>query len=118
MRTARPLVTCSRMTLRDAVSHVAVDLDAAVDRAGMHDEAVGFERAARALVRPKERGVFAKTGKIFLALAFVLDAEKIDHVGVRQDLVELVSDTARRAFQTRAGPALTDRRAVTFAPSL
>ncbi len=40
-----------------------------------------------------------RPGKILLALAFVLNAEKIDHVGGFEHLVELVNDAHAQLFK-------------------
>ena len=42
MRTATPLVTCSRITEYGSVGDLAGDLDAAVHRARVHDDGVGL----------------------------------------------------------------------------
>src|SRR5580704_3488101 len=64
-----------------AVGDVAVNLDAAVDGAGVHDEGIGLGAGEPGFVEAEEAGVFAEAGKHGLALAFVLDAEEVDDVG-------------------------------------
>jgi hypothetical protein len=51
MRTAMPKVTCGRITPA-AVGHGGVDLDAAVDRARVHDDGVGLGQRSFSAVRP------------------------------------------------------------------
>src|SRR5580693_5757002 len=67
-----------------AVGEVAVDLDAAVDRAGVHDERTGLEVLGTLLGEAEERGVFAEAGEVFLALPLVLDAQQVDDVDFGQ----------------------------------
>ena len=69
MRTARPLVTCSRITLCGAVGQLAVDFDPAIDRARMHDQAVGLEQLAALFRQAKESNVFAESRENILFAA-------------------------------------------------
>ena len=75
-----------------AVGDGGVDLDAAVDRAGMHDEGVPLDVAERFRVDSEEPGVFAEAGEIAALLAFELDAEQVDDVGVGEGVLEVVAD--------------------------
>src|SRR6266567_853225 len=65
-----------------AICNFAVDFDAAIDWARVHNEGIWFcSREARG-VEAKEAGVFAEAGKHALALPFMLDAQQIDNVGI------------------------------------
>ena len=73
-----------------AIRDVAVDLDAAVNRAGMHDEAIRLQKFCAFLRQAKQADVFTEPGKIFPALAFMLNPQKVYHIGFRQHFVNLV----------------------------
>ena len=62
------------------VRHVAVDLDAAIDWPGVHDQTVRLESCRPRLRESEKRNILAEPGKILLALPLVLDAEQVDHV--------------------------------------
>src|SRR5262245_24813129 len=55
------------------VRDLAIDLDPAVDRSGMHDQAVGLQKFRALFRQAKQADVFAKSRKILSALPFVLD---------------------------------------------
>ena len=97
------------------VGDLAVDLDAAVDRAGMHDEGVGLEPRGALLGEAEEGGVFAEAGEVFLALALVLDAQEVDDVDLGQDGVDVVRDADAQLLELardeRAGADERDARA-------
>src|SRR5439155_25533256 len=73
-----------------SIGDLAVDLDAAVDRAGMHNQAVSLQKFGAFFGETEEANVFADAGKIFSALAFVLNAQKIHHIGFGKYLIDLV----------------------------
>lgn len=79
-----------------AIGDVTIDLDAAVDGAGVHDQDVGFGGGEAGVVDAEERGVFAQAWEHGLALALVLDAEEIQDIGVADGFVEVVCDAADR----------------------
>jgi hypothetical protein len=82
-----------------AVGDVAVDLNAAVDGAGVHDESVGFGEGEALAVEAVEADVFVEAGEHGLALAFVLDAQEVDDVGVGEGFLDLVGDAATHLFE-------------------
>src|SRR5947208_2172489 len=73
-----------------AISYIAVNFHSAVNRAGMHDEAVGLEPFRAGFGETKEAGVFAEAREILLALALLLDAEEIDDIHFFKDGVDIV----------------------------
>ena len=94
-----------------AVGDFAVDFDAAVDRAGMHDQAIRFQQFRAFLGQAKQADVFAEPGKIFFALTFVLDAQQIHDISGRQDVVDLVGNLDTQLFKlARHERAWADQR--------
>ena len=98
-----------------SVGDLALDLDATVDRAGMHDERVGLDPLHPSLVQPEERGVFAQAREHRHPLALVLDAQEVDHVGVAQGFLEVPGHPAAELLEDlgheRRRPAQRDLRA-------
>src|ERR1041385_5583394 len=98
-----------------SVGDFAVDLDAAIDRPRMHDQAIRLQQFRPLLGQAKQRGVFDNAGKVFFALTFVLDAQKIYNVGIREDIVDLVrnadAEFLELARHQRAGANQCDARA-------
>src|SRR2546423_293560 len=82
-----------------AIGQFAVDLDAAIDRPGMHDEAIGLEPFAALLRQAKEPHVFADPWEIFLSLTFVLNPKQIDHVRRLEDFVQVVRNGHAEFFK-------------------
>ena len=92
MRTAMPKVTCGRITLCGAVDHGGVDLDAAVDRARVHDDGVGLGPAQ---LLGREAEALEDTPALRqqrAAHALVLQAQHDDHVAVLDALFQRVAD--------------------------
>ena len=84
MRTARPLVTWSRITLcGPSASSLSISTPRLIGPGCMMRRRVSA-RSRALLVRPNRRVYSPRPGKIFLALPLVLDAQEIDDVGVRQ----------------------------------
>ena len=70
----------------------------------------GFKSFARSFVRPKS-GCIRRAREIFFALPLVLDAKEIHHVGVGQDVVDLVRDGDAEFFElARHERARADQR--------
>jgi len=66
MRTARPLVTCSKITERPQ-SAISLSIStAAINRSGMHDDHVGFGPVEAVLVESEQGGVFVDAGNIVM----------------------------------------------------
>ena len=63
MRTATPRATWSRMTARGAVGDRGIDLDAAVDRARVHDDGVGLGERQPPRVEAEVARVLARVGE-------------------------------------------------------
>ena len=85
MRTATPISTCSWMTERSRSSATSrVDLDAAVHRAGMHDQCVGLGELELLVVEPEEVEIFADRGHEQALHALGLQAQHHDDVDVLQ----------------------------------
>ena len=82
-----------------AVGDLAVNFHAAINRTGMHDHGVGLEPGEALLVQAEHRSVFADAWEERLALAFVLDAEQVDHVGVAQGVINVVCNAAPKLFE-------------------
>ena len=93
------------------VGDLAVDLDAAVDRAGMHDQTIRLQKFCAFFRQTKQADVFADAGKIFSALAFVLDAQKVHDIGFGQHVIDLVRNLDAKLSQTRAARACLGRPA-------
>src|SRR5581483_3682039 len=82
-----------------AVSNFAVDLDATIDRARMHDETIGLENLRALFGESEKRGVLTDSGKIFFALTFVLNAQKIHYVHFRQHFIDRVRNGDAKLFE-------------------
>ena len=65
MRTAMPLVTCSRMTAI-AIGNFTFDLHAAVHGAGVHDHGLGLGERETFAVQAEEPGILADARNIVL----------------------------------------------------
>src|SRR5207244_8280695 len=68
-----------------AVGYFAIDLDSAVDGARVHDQAIRFQKFCAFFGQAKQPNVFAEPGKIFSALAFVLNPQKVYDIGLRSE---------------------------------
>ena len=106
MRTTTPAATCSAMTACGRVDHLGGELDAAVDRAGVHEHLARRQPAAVDLVA---RGVLAQRGHVGLGHALALHAQRVDDVGLGE-VVERVRDLAAERLDRRAGSASAARR--------
>ena len=92
MRTAMPLLTCSRMTLRsESASSLSISTPRLIGP-GMHDDGLGVEPGGAGLVEAEHAGVFAERGKVAGGLALVLDAQEHDDLGVGERGLEVVRD--------------------------
>ncbi len=80
MRTATPISTWSRMTLREWSAMVGGDLDAAVHGAGMHDERVRLGAGELLVIEPEEVEVLAGRGHVGALHALALQAQHHDDV--------------------------------------
>ena len=81
------------------IGDVAIDLDTAIDGAGMHDQDVGLgEREAR-LIEAEKSGVLADAGKHGMALTLVLDAQEIDDIGVGNRFLDIVGHFAAHLLE-------------------
>ncbi len=98
-----------------SIGDFAVDLDSAVDRAGMHDQAIRFQKFCAFFRQTKQPDVFAEPGKIFSALALVLNSQKIYDIGFRQHVIDFVpnfdSEFFKLAWHKRARPDQRHARA-------
>ena len=74
------------------IGQFAVDLDAAIDGAGMHDQAIGLEPFTPLFRQAEQPDVFTDAGEIFLPLSLVLNAQEVYDVRGLQHFVEIVSD--------------------------
>src|SRR6266481_1207920 len=82
-----------------AISDFAVDFDAAIDRAGMHDERVGFGSSQARPVQTEEAGVFVEAGKHALALTLMLDTQQVNDVRIANRLIDIVGNAATHLFK-------------------
>lgn len=74
------------------IGEFGVDFNAAIDRAGVHDEGGGLEPSGALSVEAEHSGVLAEGGEVGGGLAFVLNAEEEDGVGVGEGFSEVVGD--------------------------
>ncbi len=81
------------------IGDFAVDLDPAIDRAGMHDETIRLQHFCPLFGQPEQRPVFADAGEIFFALTLVLNAQQVYHVGVGKNMVDLVRNGHTEFFE-------------------
>ena len=79
------------------VGDVAVDLDAAVHRPGVHDDGVVAEQAGPPAGEAVGGGVLAQAGQQRLGHALALHAQQVDGVDGGQHGVEVVADLHRIA---------------------
>src|SRR4029077_11281424 len=89
-----------------SVGDVAVDLDPAVDRTWMHDEAIRFQKFCAFFRQAEQPDVFAEAGEIFSALAFVLNPQKVYDISFRQHVIDRV-----RNFDSEFFKVARDKRA-------
>src|SRR5438874_8681012 len=93
------------------VGDVAVDFNAAVDRAGMHDQTLLFQKFCPLCGQAEQTNVFAEAGEIFSALTFMLDPQKIYEIGLGQHVLNLVRDFDAQFFKlARNQRAWSDQR--------
>ena len=88
------------------VDDLAAQLDAAVDRAGVHEHLARVQAPA---VDLEARGVLAQRRQVGLVDALVLHPQRVDDVGLPQ-VVEVVAHRRSRACRGRAGSASAARR--------
>jgi hypothetical protein len=96
MRTATPISTCSWITER-SVGDRGVDLDAAVHRAGMHDDGVGLGLGQLVAVEAVEVVELAHRGDEAAGHALGLEPEHHHHVDALQPLLHVVEHLAAPA---------------------
>src|ERR1035437_7905972 len=77
-----------------AIRNLAVDLDPAVDRAGVRDHRVGLGTREALFVEAKHRRVFADTREHRHALTLVLNPQQIYHIRVANRLVDVMGPPA------------------------
>ena len=98
-----------------AVGDFAVDFDAAIDRAGMHDQAVRFQPFRALFGEAKEPVYSPMPGKVFLALPLVLNAQKIHDIDVgstsSMSMRHATPSFSKIARHQRARPDQRDARA-------
>ena len=96
MRTAMPLETCSRITLRSpSASSLSISTPRLIGP-GCMMMALGLSHEARVLLRPNMLVYSPREGKWPVALALVLDAQKHDDFGVGERRLQVVRDRAPR----------------------
>ena len=116
MRTARPLVTWSRMTLcAPSASSLSISTPRLIGPGCMIRQS-GFKSFARCLVRPKRLVYSPSARKILFALTFVLDAEQIDDVGVGSTS-SVLCETVTPSCSNSRGTSVLGPTSVTRAPS-
>jgi len=106
MRTARPLVTCSRITERPQ-SAISLSISTPRLSAWMHDHRVRFGPRKSSLFRPTSPHTRQFLETSVLRLAFVLDAHKLINIGRRESLHRYRSHMASRTPRTPAARVLT-----------
>ena len=74
------------------ISDITVDFNATVDRPWVHDDGIRFDPASTGIIEAKHASIFANRGEVADALAFVLNAEQHDHVGIREGGAEMMGD--------------------------
>ncbi len=81
------------------VGEGAVDFDAAIDGAGMHDDGIGFDPFRAGLIQTKHARVFADGREVPGSLALVLNAEQHDHIGIGEGGAQVVRDFHVERFE-------------------
>ena len=98
MRTAMPLLTCSRITERAAVGDRRVHLHPAVDRARVHDDGVRLGEFEAFLGEAVELEILVFAGQQGPAHALALQAQHDDHVDVPHPFAQVVADPHAQGF--------------------
>ncbi len=99
MRTARPLVTWSRMTLwAPSASSLSISTPRLIGPGCMIRQS-GFSRFPRSFVSPNSRMYSPRPGKVFLPLPLVLDAKEVNDVGRLQDFIDVVRNGDAQFFK-------------------
>src|SRR4029077_10773257 len=94
-----------------SVGDVAVDLDPAVDRTWVHDEAIRFQKLCAFFCQAKQTDIFTDSGKIFSALALVLNSQKVYDIDFRQHVIDRVRNFNPEFFKlARDKRARSDER--------
>ncbi len=93
-----------------AVRQFAVDLHAAIDWPGMHDQTVRLEQPGPLFRQAEEADIFAQAGKIFLPLPFMLDTEQVHHIRGRKHVFKFVRDGDPELLKYRAARACWGQR--------
>ena len=117
MRTARPLVTCCRMAECGPSATSGVISTPRLIGPGASSRMSGFARRKRSPCMPNSRKYSWIDGNRPLPLPLELDAQHIDHVAARQDVVELVGHLDAQPADL-GGTSVGGPQTITFAPSL
>ena len=79
----------------------------------MHDQAIRFQKFCAFLRQPEQPDVFTDAGKIFSALPFMLNPQKVNHVRLRQHILDLIGNFHAEFFElARNEGARADQRHV------
>src|SRR5205814_4342285 len=97
-------------TLR-STCHLAVDFAAAIQRTGMNDQTIRFQKLRALFRQAEEPSVLIDSVKICLALAFVLKPQEIHDIGIWKYIVDLVRNFDIEFFElARHQRARSDQR--------
>lgn len=81
------------------VGDFGVDFDTPVDGARVHDNGIRLQPGGAEFVQSEHTGVFTDRWKVAGALAFVLDAQEHDGVGIGEGLAQIVADAHAHGFE-------------------
>ena len=82
----------------DVVGEVAVDLDAAIHRAGMHDQRVRLGRRQLVVVEAEEMEIFTDRGDEIAGHSLVLKAKHHNDINIFQAVLHIVKDLDAKRF--------------------
>ncbi len=117
IRTARPLVTWSRIAEFGPSATSGVISTPRLIGPGARSSTSGFARSQPLAVHAEEAGVLADRREQPAPLPLELDAQQVEHVAPRQDVVEVVRRPRRPSRPTSRGTSVGGPQTITFAPS-
>ena len=118
MRTARPLVTCCKMAECGPSATSGVISTPRLIGPGASSRMSGLALLQPFRAHAEQPGVFGNRWEQPAALPFELDAQHVDDVAARQDVVELVRHLDAQLRRWSAGTSVGGPQTITLAPSL
>ena len=110
MRTARPLVTCCRMALCGPSATSGVNSTPRLIGPGASSRMSGLALPQPFAVHAEQPEILLNRREQAAALPLELDAQHVDHVAARQNVVEPVRDLDAQLRDRLAAPASAARR--------